>query len=110
MIGRGRTVPSAKQRRARAVAKGRDKRREARARATQAAQREAERRRLSPTAHQRRRLIGWTLVVLAVAVGVTHWLSHLGTWDFASQGVEDLIAGYPMAAVLGVGGAIVLSR
>ncbi|MGH2635130.1 MAG: hypothetical protein ACRDHU_03170 [Actinomycetota bacterium] len=50
------------------------------------------------------------LVGLAIVVGVSHWLTHLGAWDFASQGIEDLVAGYPMAALLGIGGAIVLSR
>jgi hypothetical protein len=31
-------------------------------------------------------------------------------WGFASQGVMDLVAGYPMAGLLGVTGAIVLSK
>jgi len=43
-------------------------------------------------------------------VGVSHWFTHLGFWDFASQGIEDLAAGYPMAALLAIGGAVVLSR
>jgi hypothetical protein len=50
------------------------------------------------------------LVGLGVVVGVSHWLTHLGAWDFASQGIEHLVAGYPMAALLGIGGAVVLSR
>jgi len=47
---------------------------------------------------------------LAVVVGVSHLLTHLGVWGFAKQGVMDLVAGYPMAMVLGVTGAIVLSK
>jgi len=50
------------------------------------------------------------LVGLGVVVGVSHWLTHLAAWDFASQGIEDLVAGYPMALLLGIGGAVVLSR
>jgi len=99
-----------KRRRAGAVAKARDKRREARARQTLRAQERAASRQVSPRADRARRTIGWVLVGLGVAVGVSHWLTHLGAWDFASQGIEDLVAGYPMAAVLGIGGAIVLSR
>ena len=100
----------AKKRRAAAVAKTRDKRREARVRETQAAQQRAETSKLSPRAYGARRALGWTLVGLGIVVAVSHWLTHIGTWDFASQGVEDLIAGYPMAALLAIGGAVVLSR
>ena len=100
----------AKRRRAAAVANTRDKRREARARTTQRSQERAASRKVSPRADRARRTIGWVLVGLGLVVGVSHWLTHLGAWDFASQGIEDLVAGYPMAAVLGIGGAIVLSR
>ena len=100
----------AKRRRAIAVAKTRDKRREGRARQTQRAQERAASRKMSPRADRARRTVGWVLVGLGVAVGVSHWLTHLGAWDFASQGIEDLVAGYPMAALLAIGGAIVLSR
>ena len=82
-----------------------------RARETQGAQRRAEvRRTVSYGRYRFRRIAGWSLVVLGVTMGVTHWLTHIQVWDFASQGVEDLLAGYPMAALLGVGGAVVLSR
>lgn len=64
----------------------------------------------SHPAYRVRRTLGWALVGLAIVVGVSHWLTHLGAWDFASQGIEDLVTGYPMAALLGIGGAIVLSR
>lgn len=67
-------------------------------------------RRPSPRAQRARRTIGWVLVGLGVVLAVSHWLTHIGAWDFASQGIEDLVAGYPMAALLAIGGAIVLSR
>lgn len=100
----------AKRRRGAAGAKARDKRREARTRKTQAAQRSAKMRQISPRAYRVRRAFGWSLVGLAIVVGVSHWLTHLGVWDFAQQGIEDLVAGYPMAALLGIGGVVVLSR
>jgi hypothetical protein len=81
------------------------------ARETQGAQRRAEERRtVSYTRYRLGRIAGWSLVVLGVTVGVTHWLTHIEVWDFASQGIEDLLAGYPMAAVLGIGGAVVLTK
>jgi hypothetical protein len=49
-------------------------------------------------------------VGLGIAIGVSHWLSHIGFWGFASQGVMDLVAGYPMAGLLAIAGAIVLGR
>jgi hypothetical protein len=101
---------SAKGRRATAVAKTRDKRREARVRQTQRAQERAASRQVSPRAARARRTIGWVLVGPGVLVGASHWLTHLGAWDFASQGIEDLVAGYPMAVLLGISGAVVLSR
>ena len=79
---------------------------------TQRAQREAEQRKsLTFGQYRRRRAAGWVLVSLAVLVGVSHWLTHLGVWGgFARQGVMDLVAGYPMALLLGIGGAITLSK
>jgi hypothetical protein len=61
-------------------------------------------------AKRRERMLGWSLVGVAVVVGVSHLLTHVGVWGFASQGVMDLVAGYPMAALLGITGAIVLGR
>ncbi|MGI8616478.1 MAG: hypothetical protein ACR2L4_06830 [Actinomycetota bacterium] len=89
----------------------RGKRRRAQVRATQGAQHRAEeRRKISYQRYRLRRIIGWSLVVLGVTIVASHWLTHLQVWDFASQGIEDLVAGYPMGVALGVGGAIVLSK
>lgn len=88
----------------------RKKPQQAQARRTQAQQKDAHKRALSPRAYKTRRILGWSLVVVAVTVGVSHFLAHLGVWSFASPGVMDLAAGYPMAVFLGVAGAIVLSK
>ena len=39
-----------------------------------------------------------------------HWLSYVGLWRFASDGVMDLTAGYPTAAPLVVAGSTVFSK
>lgn len=92
--------------------RGRKKSRRPQARETQRAQRRAvERRKISHREYVFRRVSGWSLVGSGVAVGASHWLTHIQVWGgFASQGLMDLVAGYPMALLLGVGGAILLSR
>ncbi|CAN5685778.1 hypothetical protein BH18ACT17_BH18ACT17_02340 [soil metagenome] len=81
------------------------------ARATRAQQQQAEERhQLTVRQYQIRRLGGWVLIGAGIAVGVSHWLSHLDLWRFASDGVMDLTAGYPTAALLVVIGSIVLSK
>ena len=102
-------MPKTRERR-RPAPKQRNRRRETLARETQAAQRHAQKKKLTLAGYRRRRILGWSLVSLAIVVGVTHWLEHLGFFSFASSGVEDLVAGYPMAMLLGVAGAIVLSK
>jgi hypothetical protein len=67
-------------------------------------------RQISPEAYRRRRVFGWSLVVLGVVVGVQHVMSHMGFFTLISRGWDDLAAGYPLAALLGIGGAIVLSK
>lgn len=89
--------------------KKKKKSRERPARETQAAQQSAERKKVTPVQYMRRRALGWGLVVLATTVGVSHWLAHLGVL-YEDNGLWDLTIGYPMAAGLGVVGAIVLSR
>jgi hypothetical protein len=57
---------------------------------------------------RKRRLvrIGKVLMVAAVLMAVMHWLSHLGTFGGQPPGIVDLVAGYPMAALLFLAGAI----
>jgi hypothetical protein len=106
-----RELPASRQRRkGGAGVKRRHKASEARARETRAAQREAEERRLSPGAYRMRRLLGWSLVTLGLIVGVQHFLSHLGFFSLVSPGVDDVVAGYPLAGLLAIAGVIVLSK
>jgi hypothetical protein len=97
-------------RRGRGPSRRRDKAAEARATATQASQRRAEGGKITVEAYRRRRVIGWTLVGFGVAIGLQHLLSHLGFFHVISPGWDDLLVGYPMAALLGITGSIVLSK
>jgi hypothetical protein len=97
-------------RRARAPSRRRDKSAEARARETQAAQKQAETRKMTLAAYRRWRILGWTLVGMGVIVGVQHLISHLGVFNLISPGVDDIVVGYPMAGALGVAGILVLSK
>lgn len=83
--------------------------RQRQARAAQVAQQKSEAKKLTPEQYMRRRIIGWTLVALGVIVGVTHWLAHLGAL-YEDRALWDLTIGYPTAGILGVAGAIVLSK
>lgn len=56
------------------------------------------------------RAAGWTLVGLGAVLGISHWLAHLGAWSFATPGVMDLVAGYPLAGALGLTGVLVLTK
>ncbi|MCV7346002.1 hypothetical protein H7J91_16190 [Mycolicibacterium rhodesiae] len=47
---------------------------------------------------RRRRIAGWSLVVVGAVMGVTHMVTHLGKLHV--MGYQDLLIGYPMAAVL----------
>lgn len=49
---------------------------------------------------RRRRWLARSLFAAGALVGVTHWLEHLGTFTLYRSGVDDLVAGYPMAALL----------
>lgn len=102
-------MASTRRRRA-GASRSRAKRRDAQARETQAAQQKAARRKISLRAYRLRRGLGWSLVTLGIVVGVSHMLTHIQLWGFASQGIMDLVAGYPMAGLLGISGAIVLTR
>ena len=81
-----------------------------RARQTQAAQRRAEARRITLAAYRRRRALGWTLVGLGVVVFGQHLVAHMGFFNVISPGWDDLLVGYPTAGLLGVAGAIILTK
>lgn len=81
------------------------------ARVTQAEQARAEgSKKVTMAQYRRRRFAGWTLVSIAIFIGVSHWVGHLGFFHVASPGMEDLLIGYPTAALLGIAGSIVLSK
>lgn len=101
---------SKSRRRSRSGPRRRDKAREARARATQLAQENAATKKISPQAYARWRFLGWSLVVLGVVIFVQHLISHTGAFSLISPGVDDWVAGYPTAGILGIAGVIVLSR
>jgi len=100
-------MPKSKLRRS--AGKRRNKSKQTRARETQVFQQQAEKKRGSLASYQRRRAFGWALVVLGVSIGLQHIIDHMGFWTLISPGWDDIVAGYPMAGLLGVAGAIVLS-
>lgn len=56
-----------------------------------------------------RRVLGWTVAGIAVLVAVVHWVAHLGYRVLPlSLGWQDLLLGYPVAALLGVAAALIL--
>jgi len=55
---------------------------------------------------RRRRILGWVLVALGAAMAAVHMVSHLGRLKIV--GYQDLLIGYPMAAVLVLAGFIVV--
>ena len=82
---------------------------ERRARETKAAQASAaKKKQRSLRSIRARKVVGISLLGLAVVVAGTHFMEHLDMIRFASQGFEDLFAGYPMAAALALIGAIIL--
>ena len=81
------------------------------ARRTQAQQaRAAEAKKITMAQYRLRRAVGWTLVAVGVFIGVSHWIGHLGYFHVASPGVEDLLIGYPTAALIAIAGSIVLTK
>lgn len=89
--------------------KGRRKTRERARERVATSQAAVEERKLTPAQYIRRRIFGWSIVALGITFGVTHWLAHLGAL-YEDRPVWDLTIGYPMAALLAIGGAIVLSK
>ena len=58
----------------------------------------------------RRLILGWSIVALGITVGVTHMITHLGNLRYLpTVGMQDLLMGYPVAAVLVLAGVLVIS-
>ena len=57
---------------------------------------------------RKRKQLAGTLFVLGGLVGVSHLAEHLGAFTLYRSGVDDLVAGYPLAGLLIVAGAIKL--
>jgi hypothetical protein len=55
---------------------------------------------------RRRRILGWALVAVGTAMAVVHMVTHLGRLKIV--GYQDLLIGYPMAAILILAGFIVV--
>ncbi len=60
--------------------------------------------------YNQRRIGGWILAVLGVAVFVTHIMEHSGTFSLMSPGMQDLFIGYPTGAVLLLAAVILLGQ
>ena len=57
----------------------------------------------------KRRVLSWSLFVLAAAVGVNHLFAHAGARVIPmGMGKQDLLLGYPMAGVLFLCGLFML--
>ena len=57
----------------------------------------------------KRRVLSWSLFLLAGVIVVQHLVAHAGFRPLPlSMGWQDLLVGYPMAAILAVAGAIAL--
>lgn len=65
---------------------------------------------LTPAQVERRRRLGWGLVVFGAVVFTQHLFSHMGFFTVISSGWDDLLVGYPLAGLLVVGGGMLLSK
>ena len=60
---------------------------------------------------RRRRILAGALIALGVVVVFTHVVVHLGNVQWLpTQGMQDLLTGYPMGGLLVVLGLVVLGR
>lgn len=58
-----------------------------------------------------RRVLGWVVAVVAIAVEFVHWVAHIGYRPIPlTMGAQDLFVGYPAAALLGVVAVIILGQ
>jgi len=55
---------------------------------------------------RRRRIFGWVLVAVGTVMAVVHMVTHLGRLNIV--GYQDLLLGYPMAAMLILAGVMVV--
>lgn len=66
------------------------------------------------TAAYRRRLVlkaaGWALMAVGVIMALAHMVEHLGRLQLMSEGLQDLLIGYPMAGLLFVAGLVMIGR
>lgn len=76
------------------------------ARETQKAQAEAAARREFQQS-QKRHAIAYSLFAIAGVMAVSHFFEHAGAFQLLSPGLQDLLLGWPMAALIGLAGAII---
>jgi hypothetical protein len=56
-----------------------------------------------------RRIASWSLMILGVVVAVQHLVAHAGTRPLPlSMGWQDILFGYPAAAMLGIAGLVLI--
>lgn len=57
------------------------------------------------------RITGFSLVGISLVMAVSHIIAHLGHLTFLpTSGMQDLLIGFPMAALLLVAGVVLASR
>lgn len=54
--------------------------------------------------------VAWVLIALASVIFVQHFVSHTGLFTVFSSGWDDLLIGYPTAAILAFSGIMMMSR
>lgn len=58
-----------------------------------------------------RRVVGWTVAAVAIAVAVVHWTAHIGYRPIPlSMGAQDILIGYPAAALIGLAAVVILGQ
>jgi hypothetical protein len=60
--------------------------------------------------HRRIVRLGQAVMAVGVVVGLVHLVAHWGTFGGDPSGTVDLLAGYPMAAVLLIAGGVAAGR
>lgn len=57
-----------------------------------------------------RHMIAFVMFGVAGVIALAHFFEHFGAFTIVSQGFEDVFLGWPMAALIAFGGAIVYGR